>query len=180
MVAAFTTIDDNSFALNGRVVPKVYQLDPFRNHPEHVFVVNTNDREDYLLRDWKLSEISVDGVVYASIQELSVAITPVIFAGSSSAGTTTLLQQIADNTAEDKVNNWHLAGTGALLIEANSQRSITIKAVTDCEVTIKGVTATWLEGDVVTFGNGSAEILNDIEIVSGEWFAVGNGTMPTL
>lgn len=79
-----------------------------------------------------------------------------------------------------KVNNWHLQGTGALTIEANSQRSITIKVVTDCEVTIQGVTATWLEGDVVTYGNGSAEILNDIEIVSGEWFIIGNGTIPTL
>lgn len=80
-----TTYNDSSFKFNNHPYSKTYQLRPSAFDGK-VSIVSINDFEDFLARDVKINEISVDGIVSNNITDLSNTIDGVLFSKPNSSG----------------------------------------------------------------------------------------------
>lgn len=114
----------------------------------------------------------VDGVAYSDPTLLYEAIYISIkrLIGESSQE---ILQEILNKLPDPKSEPNHYSGNGTITFPANTQTSISIKAVGDLQVTVNGVIQTVFADAEISFSADS--VLSQAIVVTGNYFIVAIG-----
>lgn len=118
----------------------------------------------------RITDVVVNGNSYINYENLALylkSIGHIIFDSVGGSGSSDiLLQEIVDKLPAPKTTPNIYEATGTIVFPANTQSSITIKAVGDLSVTVNGNTETVLSDDTITYST--------TDVLSGEITVVGN------
>lgn len=170
-----------SFMINGSVYEKgAYRVivangnQPFTEPRYAVVSLVSLDNEGLIIVAPKpCYRWSVNGLSYSNPTLLEQAIYGAITKEAEANNTAIALQEISDKLPQPKLQVNHYSANGTIIFPANTQTSITIKAVSDLLVDINGNIETIFADDVVTFS--TEFILASAVSVTGEYYIVALG-----